>query len=270
VEAALRDPADQVRCAAVRVLYARRAAGPLVQALRWLPTETGQSRTLAVRAVLGLQDSVAPAALVDALIHAENEELLNEVDEPLIYALLGHERADELIQRLVSSLADERIIVADRAGELLLRLAPESVDALVAELRNGPAAAEAAYVLGRMANPRTLDALVESLGHADPRVRGESAAALAEFQDPIAVEPLLRATHDPDHSVRTQAGLALDRLGTAAVIVGVAALLEPIVRDAVDSAASRPRPARRQPRSHKSNGGPPASDPPATKKRPAA
>jgi HEAT repeat protein len=280
VASALRDPADRVRCAAVRVLYDRKEAGVLVQALRWLPAGKGQSCALARQAVLELQESLTPAALADALIHSGDEELLDEEDEPVIQALLGMgrpEEADELIQLLVSSLADERTVVADRAGELLLRLAPASTDALVAELRGGAAAAEAAYVLSRMADPQTLDALVEALGHGDPRVRAESAAALAELQDPAAVRPLVGATHDPDRGVRTQASLALDRLGTAAVIVGVAALLEPIVLDAVRSSAaegeadSRPHPVSPRPRSRESNGGPPdVADPPAIKKRPAA
>jgi HEAT repeat protein len=279
---ALRDPADRVRSAAVDVLYARGKVSVLVEALRWLPADKGLSRSFAVRAMLDLKQSLTAAPLADALIHNEDEELLNEDDEPLIQVLLGQERAeetDELIQLLVSSLADERSIVADRAGELLLRLAPASTEALVEELRTGPAAAEAAYVLSRIANPQTLDALVEALGHWDPRVRAESAAALAELQDPVAVKPLLSATHDPDHSVRTQAGLALDQMGTRAVIVGVAALLEPMVLEAVRSAVgdarakadSHARPAGHQPRSRKSNGGPPdVADPPSTKKRPAA
>jgi HEAT repeat protein len=123
-----------------------------------------------------------------------------------------------------------------------------------------------------MADPETLDALVDALGHWDPRVRAESAAALAELEDPVVVKPLLGATHDADQNVRTQAGRALDRLGTAAVIVGVAVLLEPMIQEAVQSAAkARPQSARRKPRASQSNGGPPAAaDPPSTKKRPAA
>jgi HEAT repeat protein len=282
VASALRDPADRVRCAAVRVLYDRGEVGELTRALRWLPAEKGQSRELARRALLELQGSLAPAALADALIHSEDDELLNEEDEPLIQALLGEEQAeeaDELLQLLVSSLNDERPLVVDRAGELLVRLAPDSTTALVAELQTGPAAAEAAYVLSRLADPQTLDALVEALGHSDARVRAESAAALAELQDPMAVKPLLSATEDPDNSVRNQARLALDRLGAAAVIQGVVALLEPIVQDAVRSAVAdaksksgtRPRTARHQPKSRQSNGGPPeVGDPPSAKKRPSA
>ena len=256
VAAALRDPADRVRRTAVRVLYDRKEAGLLVQALRWLPAGKGQSRALVRRAVLALQESLAPAALAEALIQGENEELLNEEDEPLIQALLEEERAeetDEMISLLVSSLADERGIVAQRAEELLVRLGPASTDALVAELRSGPAAADAAYVLSRMANPETLDALVEALGHFDPRVRAGSAAALAELRDPVAIKPLLEAAGDTDQDVRTQAGLALDRLGAAALIVGVATALET------------------EPRARRSNGRPRGlGGPPSAQTRPAA
>ena len=256
VAAALRDPADRVRRTAVRVLYDRKEAGLLVRALRWLPAGKGQSRALVRRAVLALQESLAPAALAEALIQGENEELLNKEDEPLIQALLEEERAeetDEMISLLVSSLADERGIVAQRAEELLVRLGPASTDALVAELRSGPAAADAAYVLSRMANPETLDALVEALGHFDPRVRAGSAVALAELRDPVAIRPLLEAAGDTDQDVRTQAGLALDRLGAAALIVGVATALET------------------EPRARRSNDWPRGlGSPPSAKTRPAA
>jgi HEAT repeat protein len=244
VVSALRDPADRVRCAAVRVMYARQDVDGLVQALRWLPTGEGQSRTRALQAVRGLHESLAPAALADALIHREDEELLNEDDVPLIRALLEEDQGkalDDLIRLLVSSLADEREIVIDRAGELLRQLAPATTEAVVAELRTGSAAAEAAYVLGGIADPLTLDALVEALRHSDPRVRAESAAALAELQDPAAVEPLLQATEDKEHGVRTQAAKALERLGTAAVIVGVASLLKPMIHDAIAAALSHPK-----------------------------
>lgn len=174
VVSALRDPADRVRCAAVRVMYARQDVDGLVQALRWLPTGEGQSRTRALQAVRGLHESLAPAALADALVHREDEELLSEDDVPLILALLEERQGkalDDLIRLLISSLADEREIVIDRAGELLRQLAPATTEAVVAELRTGPAAAEAAYVLGGIADPLTLDALVEALRHDDPKVR---------------------------------------------------------------------------------------------------
>ena len=63
-------------------------------------------------------------------------------------------------------------------------------------------------------------------------MRAECCLALGELRDPAASEPLLAATRDPEHVVRAAAGQALDRIGTAAIAVGVAALLRPLLEGA--------------------------------------
>jgi HEAT repeat protein len=237
MRSALRDPADEVRCEAVRLIAAQNGAGTLARALRWLSPD-GRSYELALGAIAEMA-SVRPAAVADALVHREDEEVLDEEASRLIVTpppSNGADAIEELLELLVGALGDEREIVVDRAAELLVRLSPESVEPLVSELSAGTNAAEAAYVLGRIADPGTLQALVEGLEDEDARVRRESAGALAGLQDPAAVEPLLRATHDADRDVRAQAGAALDRLGSTAVIVGVAALMQPMVQEAVKSA----------------------------------
>jgi HEAT repeat protein len=238
----LRDRADGVRCAAVNVLHALGEASVLIEALRWLPPDDGESHKLALQAIMDLRKSVRPSAVADALVHRE-DDLLSGQDAQLVLALLeedGAEATDEVLELLVLALGDERGIVRERAAEMLVRLAPESTETLIAELRTGSNPAGAAYVLGRIGGPQCLDVLVEALRHHDARVRAESAAALAELQDPAAVQPLLRATHDPEHSVRIQADMALDRIGTIAVIAGVAELARPIVREGVRSAMRHP------------------------------
>jgi HEAT repeat protein len=276
ITAALRDPADRVRCEAVRVLHALREVGVLTQAVQWLP-QKGHSRKLAFQAIMDLRELVRPSAVADALVHRDDDDLLHEDDTEVLLALLEGERVqatDELVEVLVQALGDERGIVVDRAAELLTRLAPGSTDALVDELRAGPNPAEAAYILGRIGDPRTLNQLVKALWHTDAKVRAESAAALAELRDPAAVKPLLAATRDPEHNVRTQAGAALDRMDTTAVIFGVAALLQTTIEGAARSALTQPEvepngrhqapgpKARKQSRSHRSNDGPPeAADP---------
>jgi HEAT repeat protein len=273
IAAGLRDPADRVRCAAVRVLHALQEVDALAEALQWLPPQRGHSHALASRAILDLRESVRASAVADGLIHREDDELLGDEATELMLALLedqGADATDEVLELLIIALGDERGIVVDRAAELLVGLAPTSIEPLVAELRNGLNAADAAYVLGRIGDPETLDVLVKAMRHRDARVRAESAAALGELQDPAAVKPLLRLTHDPNHAVRNQARVALDRMGTVAVIEGVAELLRPVIRDAVRSASTKPevhvngakpqkRGARTPPRSSGSNGGPPAS-----------
>jgi hypothetical protein len=277
----LRDPADRVRCAAVRVLHALHEGDVLAEALQWLPTNGGHSRRLASQAVLNLGTSISPSTVVEALIHHQDDELLGEQDVQLILALPdgdAADAADEVLKLLVIALGDQRGIVVDRAAELLVRLAPESIEPLIGELRTGSNPADAAYVLGRIGDPDTLDVLVKALRHHDATVRAETAAALPELQDPRAVKPLLRATHDKDHNVRNQARIALDRMGTIAVIEGVAELLRPVVREAVRSAIPHrqveadddtPPPARtlRQVRPLRSIDGPPeAPDSPPTQR----
>ena len=136
-------------------------------------------------------------------------------------------RRTEVIDFLIGALADERGIVVDRAADLLVELAPQSTAALVDELGSGRAPAAAAWILGKVADPRTVEALIDALSHDRANVRAESAAALAEIGDPLAVAPLVHATRDSDQVVRTQSRMALDEFGTTAVIVGVAELLRP-------------------------------------------
>lgn len=273
ITAALRDPADRVRCEAVRVLHALREADAVAEAVRWLP-EKGHSRKLAFQALMDLRESVPASIVADALVHRDDDELLGDLDAQLILDLLDGERpeaTDAVLGVLLPALGDERGIVADRAADLLVRLAPESIDAVVDELQTGSNPAEAAYILGRIGDPRTLNPLVTALWHTDAKVRAESAAALAELRDPGAVKPLLEATRDPEHNVRSQAGAALDRMGTTAVIYGVAALLQPTIEEVARSAlrqpeterngrpeAARPK-GRKQSRAHRSNGGPPSN-----------
>ena len=154
---ALRDPADSVRCAAVKVLHARKEVDLLVQALRWVPPDRGHSRSLALRAVCDLQEFVTAQMIAEALIHRTDEELLSEDEAESILALMGDDpgaTTAALMKLLIAALGHERGIVADRAGALLVRLAPTSIDAVAAELRTGAAPAEAAYVLEGSPSPR--------------------------------------------------------------------------------------------------------------------
>jgi HEAT repeat protein len=268
ITAGLRDPADRVRCAAVRVLHALQEVDALAEALQWLPMDGGRSRALASQAILNLRSSLRPSVVADALVHREDDDLLGDQDAQLIMMLLeeaGTDATGEVLELLIVALGEERGIVLDRAAELLVRLAPKSVEPLVGELRAGLNPADAAYVLGRIGDPQTVDVLVKALRHRDARVRAESAAALGELQDPATVKPLLRASRDKDHTVRNQARVALDGMGTIAVIEGVAELLRPVVREAVRSAIPkadggtppRPSPGLRQVPPLRSNGGSP-------------
>lgn len=241
VELALRDPAERVRVTAIRVLHGRRKADVLARALRWLPGGESQSRKFALRAVYDLRELASPRMVAEAMVGREDDSQLGDDDAPLIAWLIEEQRPEqkqELTRALVSALGDSRTVVADRAAELLVELAPSSSAAVLAELEGGSATSEAAWVLGQIGDPETLDALMEGLAHEDPATRRECAAALGALRDPLAVRALLRATRDPEHSVRIEAGDAIDQLGNAGVILGVAALLRPAVLEAPPATSS--------------------------------
>jgi HEAT repeat protein len=240
VTAALRDPSDQVRSVAIRVLYQRGEVSPLAQALGWLPAESGNSRALALRALLELKKPGTAQSVVRALVWAPGERPLAELDVALVHTLVQADtRADvanEVVDELLTALCDDRNEVSERAEELLLRLAPASVQGVIAELEGGSAPERAAALLGRIGDTRALHPLVEALEHREISVRIEAASALGELREPAAVEPLLRATRDHNVDLRAQAGQALDCLGTAAVVVGMSAIVGPMIAEAVSSA----------------------------------
>ena len=243
VRDALADPDDSVCCAAVRVLHARQDGVALAEELGTLPAE-GEARELAILALADLKDSMSAAVLAAALAQGAGEDLLDERVGRLLVAQIERDEPaaqQAAIRRLVEVLGDERGIVVDRSAELLVRLAPVSVDALVAALGSSTTAADAAYVLGMISDRQTIGPLLDALRNDDPRVRRECAAALGGFEAREAVMPLVRATHDLDHGVRVQAATALERMGASSVIIAVEALLQPMIHDAVRSARAQQR-----------------------------
>jgi hypothetical protein len=230
---ALTHPADHVRCGAARGLYRLGESRALAEAVATLPFDEGRARSIAVRGLVALRQPGSSAALAAALMHRDDERPLGEEDADLVATLIDREATsggvDAVVELAVMGLRDERSIVASRAEELLERLGPASRDRLIEELENGSGSYRAGLILGRMKEPRALELLIAALGHPDPLVRSESCAALGELRDPAAAEPLLIATRDREYDVRIRASEALDRLGTAAIVVGVASLLRPLI-----------------------------------------
>ncbi len=235
---ALRDPEDRVRTASIVVLFERSELEPIADGLRWLPRE-GNSRSLAVRALLELQEPGSARRVADALVHQLAEEPIAEEDMAALDELLGN-GADaaakgEVVELLAAAMRDDDDFVANRSVQLMVQVAPASVDALIEALRDPRAAHHAAVGLAEIKDTRALQPLIEALDHNDARARAAACAALGELRDSSAVEPLLRATQDPELSVRTRAGAALDQLGTVAVVIGISALLRPIIDDALEA-----------------------------------
>jgi HEAT repeat protein len=244
VKAALFDPSDTVRVAAIRVLYAREDAMPLAAALAWLPADHGHARALAIRALLELRRPECAPSLTVALVREPGDAPVGDDEATLLKLMLdadeGTDVPGEVVEELLVALADERDPVADRAEELLALLAPTSTEAVIAELKAGAAPHRAAAVLAQVRDTHALKPLMEGLLHRDARVRAECAGALGELRDPAAVEALIHASRDPEHRVRAQAGWALDRLGMVALVVGVSTMIRPMILEAVAASEARP------------------------------
>src|ERR687895_158661 len=163
VRAALSDPADAVRVAAIRVLFAHRAAVSLASALAWLSADHGHSRALAIRALLELRVPECAPALAVALVNATGEAPVGDDEaallQLLVHAATGADTAADAVEELLIALADERDPVADRAEELLVLIAPVSTEGVIAELKAGAAPHRAAAVLAQIKDTRALDRL---------------------------------------------------------------------------------------------------------------
>jgi HEAT repeat protein len=260
VAAALRDPFDRVRCAAVHVLRTREEVEALAGGLSWLPGKA-RSRKLAARALLELRSVRSARAAARSLVRAAGNASLSDADISLLLGMLNGDEVPYpietvIVRELLNALADDRGEVGDRAQDTLVRLAPISTAGVVGELASGSSPERAASVLGRIRDPKAMPALSAALENPRLDVRLQATSALGALRDPAAVEPLLRALHDSDPDVRAEASHALDGLGSAAVIVGLSAVLGPMIRDAVASAMERPARAEapKVVRPHRTNG----------------
>ena len=193
VTAALSDPSDHVRLAAIRALYARRQTTPLAAALAWLPRDHGYARPLAMKALAELRRPDSAPTLTAALVNARGDEPVDEDESTLLTLLLeadeGSNATAEVVEQLLIALADESDAVSDRAEDLLTLIAPVSIEGVIAELKAGVAPHRAAAVLARIKDTRALEPLMEALLHRDARARAESATALGELRDPAASRP---------------------------------------------------------------------------------
>jgi HEAT repeat len=90
IRAGLGDPADQVRCAAVRVLHAFNEVSVLALCCSGCP-RTVATPPARSRAIIELPKSVRPSVVPDALVHRQDDDPLGERDAQLILTLLERE-----------------------------------------------------------------------------------------------------------------------------------------------------------------------------------
>jgi HEAT repeat protein len=170
-------------------------------------------------------------ALVERLLEPAAPELDEKHREALDRLLDSDVRAvparESVADRLVMELrGDSR---GDRteasAHRILSWLGPAAVEKVLLALDDERAAPALVRAAGRLGDARAVGPVVRGLSHSDAEMREAAAVAARMLNHTRAVPALLTATQDDEQAVRDAASAALDRMGTAAVIAGLAAVV---------------------------------------------
>jgi HEAT repeat protein len=232
---ALADSNESVRTAAAEALRERgpeHAIEPLLAAVaNWTAPESSGPRLEALALLEQTEDAdVAPRA-ASALV--ERHTSLGDHDFEVVRRLVrtSPAAAARTLEQLVAALGDGGR--GARAGAILVRLAPDSVDPLVKALEDGAKLEHAAFALGYIHDSRAVEPLCRLMVESgEPAVRRVAAWALGEIRDVASVEALLLATGDPDYDVRVEASRAFDQFGNAGIAVALTALMPPEIEQA--------------------------------------
>ena len=178
------------------------------------------------------EDPDLGALYVEALLDLTGSEV-DAYDGDTVRSLLDADPSGTapaaMTSRLIPELRNQDPDRRERAASLIVALEDAAIDPLIAALRNDGLRPAAIRVLGRLRDPRSVPLLREFLraGHVTDRVA--AADALGDVRDPRTADDLLQAAFAEALEVRDAALDALDRLGFAGAVVGVAGVLDPLL-----------------------------------------
>ena len=114
---------------------------------------------------------------------------------------------------LIGRLADE--VTRDQARDKLRDQGTAAVGKLIETLKhaNPTLRGESAFVLGRIGSKRAIVPLIAALEDKDAEVRRKTAYALGEIADARAIDALVNRLTDPEATVRANACFALGQIG---------------------------------------------------------
>ena len=205
----------EVRAAAIEALANIDGAQPAQPFIAALKDEEARVRRAAA---VGL-GTVKARQAIDALIEAlEDPDVLVVDAAAWALAQIGDGRALEpLCGLLRSKIARLRWSGAHSLGALGDKRAVPKLAEAAAKDADSSVAATAVFALGQIGTADTAGPVARALRHPAPKVRNAAAAALGRIRDPRSVEALLAylKARDPSHSVRVVAAQSLGQLGKA-------------------------------------------------------
>ena len=233
---ALSDPDARVRLAAMGSLETVGLHDSAqVDHLIWAVVARGDhAADLAASALKLLVASVPEGSvelLVDRLLHpaapAPDEGHRASLDLLLTTDGRGQAARDSVVELLLGRLQQRAGDGSDARAEVVLGwLGPAARERVLHALENGMASAAVMRLAGRLGDARAIGPVVKGLEDSDAEMREAAAHAARALNHTRAVPALLAATQDDQQAVRDAASAALDRMGTAAVIAGLAAVVD--------------------------------------------
>ena len=208
---ALHDPEWDVRSNAAYGLGKiadPRAVNPLIGALSDVDSEVRKSAVDALRAMI---DPHTVKMLIIALGHPDDEirRAVSNILTNMVVDALG-------VDPLIAALSDDNHEIRRAVSNILTNIVVDapSVDPLIATLNDpdGEVRKNAAFVLGKIADPRAVNPLIDALHDPEWDVRSNAAYGLGKTADPRAVNPLIDALHDPEWDVRSNAAYGLGKI----------------------------------------------------------
>ncbi|MEA2474916.1 MAG: hypothetical protein QOE06_2831 [Thermoleophilaceae bacterium] len=230
---ALKDPEPAVRVAAIgslRGLGSPAVIEPLVDCAIGIPDRHEEPAALALELLTDWRAEGAPEVLVARLL-APDAPPLDESHHQTLDRLLqadprGPGARDAIADRAVSALRNPPGPTAAGTAEAILgRLGPAVADRVLGPLTDGAVSPGLVRAAGFLGDARIVEPVIAELGSDDPEMRRSAAGAAGALNHTRAVPALLTATQDDEQPVRDAASDALNRMGMAAVIAGLAEIV---------------------------------------------
>jgi len=152
------------------------------------------------------------AGKIDGLVRAAKYKKDPQVAAAAREALAGY------LDKLIDRLQTKNIVQLDTTREALVIIGPPARDRLIFIVKEGHLhrRQDAAYVLGMMKDPVAVEQLCVAMHNPDPLLRLIIVEALGKIGDPGALDTLRRAMGDVDPQVSAAARKSLKKIGALA------------------------------------------------------